>query len=454
MTKEIRVALLMAASLFMEIMDGTIVTTALPSMAKYFKVGSATAALLVSIYLITVAIFIPLSGWIANRFGKKRIWLLAVALFTLSSLGSALAPTFGALLSIRVLQGISGALMTPTARLIVLEKAPASRLLQMTSYLVWPALLAPAIAPVVGGLIVTWWDWRWIFLINIPIGAIIILIGLFLVEKDQLAQSKTPFDLIGFFQIATASGLILAGAELATHGQRAWLFAGIAVIFGAVMAVIAYRHLQSVATPLFAVTALKIESFRVAQTGGGVLWLSVGALPYLLTVYLQTIFQWSPVKAGGYVIFIFLGNIGIKPLTTFLITRLRYRGALLFAFLLVLGSSIGFALVRETTWAAVIMMLAFASGVGRSLALTAYNGLNFADVPLADRNSANTLTSVITTLAQGLGVSLITVVVALLSRIVTVATAYELGFVFLGILMLYPIVELNHVSHNIGEATI
>ncbi|GEK29671.1 MFS transporter [Furfurilactobacillus siliginis] len=444
----------MAASLFMEIMDGTIVTTALPSMAKYFKTGSATAALLVSIYLITVAIFIPLSGWLANRFGKKRIWLVAVALFTVSSLGSALAPSFGVLLTMRVLQGMSGAMMTPTARLIVLEKAPASRLLQLTSYLVWPALLAPAIAPVIGGLIVTWWNWRWIFLINLPIGIVIILIGIFLVENDGTDKASQSFDLLGFFEIAGASGLILAGAELATHGQREWLWAGLCIILGGVLVAVAYRHLRTVAAPLFAVTALKIESFRIAQSGGGVLWLSVGAMPYLMTVYLQTIFQWSPVKAGGYVIFIFLGNIGIKPFTTAIITKLRYRGALLLAFLLVLGSSVSFAMVHQTTWPIMIMVLAFISGVGRSLALTAYNGLNFVDVPLNERNSANTLTAVIMTLAQGLGVSLITVIVALLTRVVTVATAYECGFIFLGLLMLYPIVELKYVSRNIGEASI
>lgn len=152
MSKEIKIALLMAASLFMEILDGTIVTTALPKMSNYFHTSSATIALLVSVYLITVAIFIPMSGWMANRFGKKNIWMLAVLIFTLSSLGNALAPSFQILLGMRIIQGISGALMTPTARLIVLEKTPPSRLLYMFSYLIWPALIAPAIAPIVGGV--------------------------------------------------------------------------------------------------------------------------------------------------------------------------------------------------------------------------------------------------------------------------------------------------------------
>ncbi len=136
MSREIKVALLMAASLFMDVMDGTIVTTALPKMAQNFNVSAATISLLVSTYMIAVAVFIPLSGWIAQRLGNKRIWLLAVALFTVSSLGSALAPNFAVLLTMRVIQGIAGAMMTPTARLIVLEKTPANQLLRMISYLV------------------------------------------------------------------------------------------------------------------------------------------------------------------------------------------------------------------------------------------------------------------------------------------------------------------------------
>ena len=160
MSKEIRIAILMAASLFMEMLDGTIVTTALPKMSQYFHTGAATTALLVSAYLITSAIFIPLSGWMAKRFGKKKIWIIAVIIFTLSSLTNALAPSFLFLLLTRIIQGISASLMTPTARLIVLEKTPASKLLKMVSYLIWPALIAPAIAPLAGGFIVTYWSWQ------------------------------------------------------------------------------------------------------------------------------------------------------------------------------------------------------------------------------------------------------------------------------------------------------
>lgn len=453
MTKEIKVALLMAASLFMEILDGTIVTTALPKMSQYFHTGSSTIALLVSVYLITVAIFIPLSGWMANQFGKKKIWIIAVILFTISSLSSALAPNFSLLLIMRIIQGISGALMTPTARLIVLEKTPASQLLKMISYLIWPALIAPAIAPLVGGFIVTYWNWQWIFLINVPIGLITALIGAKLIDPDK-EKNKTLFDLIGFIEIALSSGIILVGAEIATHGKDYWLSALGLVILGIIFGFIVFKHLKKSDNPLFSLDSLKITSFRIFQTSGSVLWLCVGALPYILTIFLQTVFQWSAVKAGSYVLFIFLGNIGIKPFTNPIIRKLGYKGALLSSFGMVFVTSIGLAFIQINTFPAWIMFLALVSGVGRSLALTAYNGLSFSEIAPQDRNSANTLNAVVSTLAQGMGISIITVVVNLLQIFFSITISYKLGFVFLGLLMLYPIIEVIFLPKNIGHATI
>ncbi|MDD3224956.1 MAG: MFS transporter [Clostridium sp.] len=453
MSKEIKIALLMAASLFMEILDGTIVTTALPKMAQYFHRSSATIALLISVYLITVAIFIPLSGWMANRFGKKKIWIIAVIIFTLSSLSNALATNFSFLLLMRIVQGISGSLMTPTARLIVLEKTPASKLLKMISYLIWPALIAPAIAPILGGFIVTYWSWQWIFLINVPIGLIITLIGIKLIDVDEINKASN-FDLLGFIEIAISSGIILVGAELATHGKNYWFIALGLIVLGIILGFMVFKHLKRAANPLFSLDALKITSFRICQTSGSILWLSVGALPYLLTIFLQTVFHWSAVKAGSYVLFIFIGNIGIKPFTNQIIRKLGYVGALLSSFIMVFIASIALAFIRPNTLPIIIMFLALVSGVGRSLALTAYNGLSFSEIDPKDRNSANTLSAVVSTLAQGIGISLITVIVNLLQIFFSITASYELGFAFLGLLMVFPVISVLSLPRNIGYATI
>lgn len=453
MAKEIKIALLMAVSLFMEMLDGTIVTTALPKISQSYHTSSATTALIVSVYLITSAIFIPLSGWMANRFGKKKIWIIAVIIFTASSLANALTPNFSLLVLFRIIQGISGALMTPTARLIVLEKTPASKMLKMISYLIWPALIAPAIAPVVGGFIVTYWNWRWIFLINGPIGFIIALIGIKIIDADQ-ADETTSFDILGFVEIALSSGIILVAAELATNGKNYWIFAFELFVVGVILGIIVFRYLKTAINPLFSINALKKVSFRIFQTGGSVFWIGVGALPYILTFFLQTIFHWPAIKAGTYVLFIFIGNIGIKPFANQIIRKLRYRSSLLASFAAVFISSIALAFIQSDTVPVIIMFLSFSAGVGRSLALTAYNGLCFSEISPQDRNSANTLNSVTSTLAQGLGISLITVVVNLLQISFSITTAYKLGFVFLGLLMIFPAIEVLFLPKDIGKATI
>lgn len=433
----------------MQFLDATIVTTALPYIGRSLDVPTASLSLTVSIYFITMAIFIPLSGWIAKRIGERNAWLLATLLFVLSSICDALAPTFTFLLVSRFVQGFAGSLMTPTARLIMLERTPSNRLLQMANYLVWPALIAPAIAPILGGFFVKYLSWQWIFLINVPIGLIAILIGIKLVDKDT-KRNKTKFDLLGFIEIAISSGFILIGAEIATYGRQYWTTAGILVLIGILMIFVIGYHLSHVDSPLFDIKALKVSSFRIYQTGGTFLWLSVGALPYLLTVYLQVVFGWSALTAGYYVIFVFIGNVGIKPFTNAIIRRIKYKTSLIVALFTVAISTGALAWVRPTTAGFIIAGLAFISGCGRSLALTCYNAVTFSEIPMDERNSANTLSSVLQTMAQGLGVSLITVVISSLGSFVNMSTAYEYGFIFLGILMLYPIIEVWIQPKNFG----
>ncbi|WP_353320820.1 MFS transporter [Apilactobacillus apinorum] len=443
----------MASSLFMQFLDATIVTTALPYIGRSLNVPTSSLSLTVSIYFITMAIFIPLSGWIAKRIGKKNAWLIATLLFVLSSLGDALAPSFAVLLISRFVQGFAGSLMTPTARLIMLERTPSNQLLRMANYLVWPALIAPAIAPIIGGFFVKYLTWQWIFLINVPIGLLAILIGIKLVEKD-LKKSKDKFDFIGFLEIAISSGFILIGAEIATYGRNFWPIAGLLVLLGLFMILVVGYHLSHVKTPLFDIKALKVSSFRIYQTGGTFLWLSVGALPYLLTVYLQTVFHWSALVAGYYVIFVFIGNIGIKPFTNVIIRSIKYKASLLIALFTVAISTAALAMIRPTTFGVIISGLAFISGCGRSLALTCYNAVTFSEIPIEERNSANTLSSVLQTMAQGLGVSLITVVVSALSSFFPENQSYEIGFAFLGILMLYPIIEVAIQPKNFGSSAL
>ncbi|MFR4252712.1 MAG: MFS transporter [Weissella confusa] len=400
--------------------------------------------------MIAVAVFIPLSGWIAQRLGNKRIWLLAVALFTVSSLGSALAPNFAVLLTMRVIQGIAGAMMMPTARLIVLEKTPANQLLRMISYLVWPSLVAPALAPVIGGMFVTYFTWHWIFLINLPIGIIAFLIGLHLLPKDEVKQARA-FDVRGFIELALASVALLAGAEMvARTGAVVW-YGLILVVIGILLGVNVFFHLRKAENPLFSVDAMKVPTFRVFQTGGTIFQVTIASLPYVLTVLLQTVFGWTASRAGWYVLFIFVGNIGIKPFTNPIIRKMGFRGALVASFSMLALSSFALALVRPTSPAVWIMLLALISGVGRSLAFTSYNGLQFTEIAPEDRNGANTLTAVTQSMGQGLGISLITVIIHLFQTHFSLQGAYSWGFVVLGVFAIIPMLEILTLPKDAGS---
>ncbi|HEY4399236.1 MAG TPA: MFS transporter [Lactobacillaceae bacterium] len=453
MTTKIKIALLMGASLFMDIMDGTIVTTALPKMAQDFDVSVASTSLLISTYLVAMAIFVPMSGWLAARFGNKRIWLTAVGLFTVSSLGAALAPNFAVLLVMRILQGVAGAMMTPVARLIVLGGIEPHEMLKMISYLIYPALLAPTIAPILGGAIVTYWTWHWIFLINLPIGAVILALGWHMLPKD-VAFVARPFDWRGFLELGLASILLLVGADLAANGQQNWLLAGVFVLVGLILAVQVVFHLKRAAHPLFGLESMAIPSFRILIVGGQTVQILVAAMPYLMTLLLQTVFGWSAVVAGWYVLFIFIGNVGIKPVANKIVHALGFKNTLLMALLFVLVSSLLFALVTAQTAGWIIALLAMISGVGRSLALTAYNGVGLSEVAPAQRNSANTLISVSQTLAAGIGISLMTVLLQVLNLWLPVKAAFAGGFIFMGLLMLIPLIEVGLLPKTLGQSAL
>ncbi|MDR0899238.1 MAG: MFS transporter [Lactobacillaceae bacterium] len=453
MTKEIKIALLMASSLFMDVLDGTIVTSALPKMSQAFNTSAATISLLVSVYMISVAVFIPLSGWLALRFGKKNIWLFAVVLFTLSSLASALSVNFSMLLSMRLLQGIAGSMMTPTARLIVLEKTPNDQMLRMISYLVWPALVAPALAPVVGGFLVTYMSWHWIFLINVPIGIVASLIGLHLIPRDTEVE-KRKFDVTGFLELGFGSAFVLAGFELISRGQSAANLGITLLLIGVLLILITYVHLKKSSNPLFSISALTIKTFRISQTGGTLFNITVAGLPYVLTILLQTIFGWSAAKTGWYIMFIFIGNIGIKPFTNPIIRKLGFKGALISSLGSLILSAVGLSFINKETPAMIIMFLALISGAGRSLTFTAYNGLQFTEIPPTDRNSANTLTAVTQSMGQGLGISLMTVLIQLFALSLGTIKAYSLGFIILALFSVVPLIEVLALPKNAGQEAI
>lgn len=309
------------------------------------------------------------------------------------------------------------------------------------------------LAPVIGGMFVTYFTWHWIFLINLPIGIIAFLIGLYLLPKDEVKQARA-FDVRGFIELALASVALLAGAEMvARTGAVVW-YGLILVVIGILLGVNVFFHLRKAENPLFSVDAMKVPTFRVFQTGGTIFQVTIASLPYVLTVLLQTVFGWTAARAGWYVLFIFVGNIGIKPFTNPIIRKMGFRGALVASFSMLALSSFALALVRPTSPAVWIMLLALISGVGRSLAFTSYNGLQFTEIAPEDRNGANTLTAVTQSMGQGLGISLITVIIHLFQTHFSLQGAYSWGFVVLGVFAIIPTLEILTLPKDAGSEAI
>lgn len=448
-----KIALLMGLSLFMEMLDSTIVTTALPQIKKSINATTSSISLIISVYMIVVAICIPLSGWLAKKYGNKKIWILAITLFILSSVGSGLSMNLPILLVMRLLQGFSGALMVPTARLIVLENTPPEKLLTMISYVIWPALIAPAIAPLIGGMLSTFWTWRLIFIINVPIGFILLVIGYKIIENDnQKVGNKIRFDWLGFLLLSILSSSLLVGLDIISSRKEINLLSIILLIVFISSTFLTKKHLEKCSYPIFSLKMFRFSSYKVSQFGGNLMWLSIGAIPFLSTLYFQNDFQWSAIKTGFFVLFIFLGNIAIKPFANSIIKRIGFKISITLSLMLILVTTFLIGTFTANIEPIYIIVVLTLSGIGRSLALTAYNGMSLVEIPYEERNSANTFSAVGQNLFQGVGVSTVSICLSLVGihQYQMNFNAYRITYCVLAIIIFVPLLEIISQRQDIG----
>ena len=451
-------AVLIAGAYFMENLDATIIAPAAPAIAASLGVQPVQINVALTAYLLTVAVLIPGSGWLTDRFGARGVFSFAIALFTLASIGCAVAPTLGALTVARVAQGIGGAMMVPVGRLVVLRSTGKSELIKAIAYLTWPALVAPVLAPPLGGLISTYASWRWIFVINVPLG----LIGLLLTRRlvpDIRATERRGLDWRGFLLTAFGVAALVIGLEQIGTGRVNWTFAAIALSVAAITLAGAIGYLLRAPAPLLELRTLKIRSLRAAVAGGTVFRLVISAIPFLLPLFFQLGFGWTAAQAGVIVIALFLGNLGIKPFTTPLMRRLGIRSVLLIALPMSAVCLVGMGLLQAGTPVVVIVTLLAVSGVFRSVGFSAYNSIAFADVPTGQITPANTLHATLQELGAGLGIAVGALLVrvgdpisAALGLSETPATAYRIAFVLLAVLLLAPLIEAITMPSSAGAA--
>ncbi|MEA9999847.1 MFS transporter [Cryobacterium sp. RTS3] len=453
------IALLVAGTFFMEILDGTILTTAAPQIGRAFGVASVDVGVAITAYLLTLAVLIPLSGWITARFGARRVFLTAIAVFTVASILCAASPSLLLLTLSRVLQGAGGAMMVPVGRLAVLRVTAKGDLIRAIALLTWPALAAPVIAPLAGGLITTYTSWHWIFLINVPLGIVAFFAARVLVPGEE-PVSPPALDWAGLWLSCSALGSLILAASLLSAPVPDWPALLALASAGAALGGLAVRHLRRARHPLLDLDALRIETFRVAHAGGWMFRLTISAVPFLLPLLFQDAFGWSPVLAGSLVLALFAGNMAIKPVTTPLLRRFGFRRVLLSA---TTGAALSMALAAlltvETPVVIIVVLMVF-SGVVRSVGFTGYNTIAFADVGRGQMTAANTLASTLQQLAAGFGIACGAIALRAGSALVGAdalgalgagSEAFRIAFLLLALLTVPAVVEAWRLSPGAGE---
>lgn len=435
-------ALLVAGALFMEILDATIIVPAIPAIAASFAVSAVEVNVAISAYLLTVAVLIPASGWMADRFGIRRVFIAAIAVFTLASVGCALSSSLPMLVAMRVLQGVGGAMMVPVGRLAVLRFSAKSNLVRAIALLTWPALTAPVVAPVLGGAIATVGSWRWIFFVNIPIGIIGLLFAAKLIRGDPAPRTK-PLDWRGLLLLGTGIAAALIAVEHIRVSGTDWAMVVVGLGIAVALLTTALWHLRRTPWPLVRLSVLRVRTLRITVSGGSLYRLVITAVPFLLPLQFQLEFGWSPFAAGVMVAALFMGNLTIKPITTPLMRRFGIKRVLLVNGLLSVAWFGLMAALDAQTPVAVIAGVLYVSGALRSIGFTAYNSLAFADVDGDELTHANTLNATVQELAAGLGI-------AVAALLLTVLTSYTWTFVVLGALLIVTLVDTLRLPGDAG----
>src|SRR5580658_1944364 len=397
--------MIVGCALFMEMLDSTVISTALPAMARSLGEDPIKLNLAITSYLLSLAVFIPISGWMADRFGARTIFRNAIIIFTIGSVLCGCSHSLPELVASRILQGFGGAMMVPVGRLIVLKTIPKSELVTAMSYLTVPAVLGPVVGPPVGGFIVTYYSWRWIFFINVPIG----MIGIALVMRfiPNIKEDVTfPLDFRGFLLTGLGlAGLVMGFESIGRNVIPASIIMCVMAAGGLCMALY-ILHARRMDYPIIDLGLLKIPTFLVATLGGGLYRMGIGALPFLLAMLLQVVFGLSPFASGMLTFTSAAGALFMKATATPIIRRLGFRTVLISNGVLSSFIMMSYALFSPTTPHFMIVTALLLGGFFRSLQFTALGTLAYADVPDRLMSSASTLSSMAQQLFLSLGVAL------------------------------------------------
>ncbi len=397
-------AFIVACALFMENLDGTVISTSLPAIAADLHQDPISLKLALTSYLLSLAIFIPASGWAADRFGARTIFRAAIVVFTLGSIFCGFSSTLWQFVLARIVQGVGGAMMVPVGRLVLLRTVPKSEVINALAYLTIPALLGPLFGPLVGGFITTYFHWRWIFFINVPIGVIgIILVSLHI---KNVHGEYWPLDVSGFMLSGTGLATLIFGMTLFGRNIVSIEIVLALMGFGTLLLVAYYFHARKAKYPILDLSLLKVPTFRASLTGGSLFRIGVGATPLLLPLMLQIGFGLNAFQSGSITFITSIGAMAMKTTAAPILRTFGFRHVLFFNSLLsatILGC---YGFFTPTTPHLLMMGLLLFGGFFRSLEFTAINAITYADIDHSTMSRATSFSSVVQQLSLSVGITI------------------------------------------------
>ncbi|WP_322093805.1 MFS transporter [Paraburkholderia bannensis] len=410
------VPLIVACSMFMENVDATVIVTSLPALARDLGQDPITLKLAVTSYVIGLGVFIPICGWVADRFGSRNVFRTAIGIFMAGSLLCAASRSLEMFVAARFVQGIGGAMMVPVGRIIIFRSLPKSDFIRAVNYLTVPALLGPVVGPPLGGFITTYLHWRLIFFVNIPIG----VLGIWLANRhiaNMHEEHPGPLDWMGFLLSAGGAslfmlGLSLVGGELVSNTKAVTM-----CVTGAVLLAVYWFYAQRAERPVLDLKFLRIPSFNASVAGGSLFRIGLGAVPFLLPLALQEGLGMTAFASGAITCASAFGSIFMKAIVSRVLGRFGFRRTLVVN-AAVAGAAIAiYGAFSPGTPVWLIWFIVLAGGIFPSLQFTGLNSLAYADIPSKDIGRATSLASVIQQVSLGLGVTIAGIVLQVSHRI-------------------------------------
>lgn len=444
---------LTALAMFMQALDGTILNTALPAIANDFGQSSLEMQSVIVSYTVTLAILIPLSGWLADKYGTRKIFTLSVIIFTLGSLFCGLSYDLTALVISRIIQAIGGAMMVPVARLAILYSYPKSQLLRVMNFITIPGLVGQVIGPSLGGFLSDNYSWHWIFLINLPIGCI----GYFIATKKMpnLSKKVHKFDSLGLFYISAIIVALTLIMEFLSIGFTQWSIISITLLVTIICIICYIKHSKKTTNPIIDLNLFKIDTLRIGLLGNLFTRLGIGGMPLLLPLMLQVGYGHSASVSGMLLIPSAIANVIAKSFVVPLVRKYGYKTVLISNTLILAFIIAMFSLTNSQTPLIYFVPLLVVFGAANSIQMSAMNTITIADLTNDNVSSGNSLLAIMQQLSNSFGVSIAALLLSFITQInlfdKDVSSAFKFTFIIIGIITALSCFIFMKLNKNAGS---